>query len=118
MDYFTTRNAVIVALVQTGVIVAGVLGAGAVCKWYASTGSLGPPAMTAFASEYGYRALVIPPAWAAAALWALRHEDDEGGPRVLTFLTGLFIILVLLVLAFQVAALPLLRLLSPWTLGS
>src|SRR4051794_35229468 len=77
VEFFTLRNTAIMGLVQVGMIVAGVLGAGAVYKWYTSVG-LTPPSQTALLSEYGFLALVLPVAWTAWALYALyRWESSE-----------------------------------------
>ena len=42
MNFFTTRNLVILALVQIGVVTAGVLAAGASAKWYDTFQGHGP----------------------------------------------------------------------------
>jgi len=60
--YFTTRNTVILALVQVGVIVLGVLAAGAAHKWY-TTFNMRLPSSTILVAEYGFLALVLPLAW-------------------------------------------------------
>src|SRR5262249_15489782 len=71
-EYFTVRNTVILALVQVGVIVAGVLAARACQKWSAT---LAFPVRrpTALLAEYGFLALALPLAWAAAALYVQRR---------------------------------------------
>src|SRR5689334_10213544 len=107
--YFTIRNTAILALVQIGVIVAGVLGAGACHKWYTTFG-LRTPAATALVCEYGFVALVLPVVWIVVALEALRREDAEEF-RVAAFCAGILLLVLLVVGVIHTAAQPLLRLL-------
>src|SRR5574339_418318 len=102
MDFFTRRNAAILALVQAGVVVAGVLGAGAAYKWYTQV-NLAPPRLTVLATDYGFVALTLPLAWVLIALVTF-HREDESGPPALAFLFGLLLLAALLVGAYGVAA--------------
>ena len=114
MDYFTTRNTVIVALVQVGVVVAGVLTAGACLKWFATFGLTPPPATTLLA-EYGFLALALPVVWAAVTLRILRWRDesDEADEvKVYAVLSGFVLLLLLLIGVYYAAAGPLLRVLG------
>lgn len=111
MEYFTTRNTVIVALAQVGVIVAGVLAAGAAHKWYAVPG-VKLPSSTVLLAEYGYIALVLPVAWATVALLIMRQNYDSEAPRWLAFFSGIVVVLLLLFGVWQAAARPLLRVMS------
>lgn len=95
VEYFTTRNTLIVALVQVGVIVGGVLAAGACQKSYTGSG-MTPPAALAALADYGLVALVLPAAWVTIALVARRRSEDPfvrmcafGGGIVLTLLLAL-----------------------------
>ena len=109
MDYFSARNAVILALLPTGAVVTGVLGTGAVHKWYAQF-NMALPAMTTYACAYGFVALVVPVIWAVLALAVLRHKDEDATPCLAIFLTGVIVLLLLLVGVYQAAAQPLLHL--------
>jgi hypothetical protein len=104
MGYFTLRNTAIMALAQVVVIVIGVLAAGACHKWYTAFGkpaspNVLPPQVVELASEYGLLALVVPAAWMAFAVCALRRADaDESqAPIVIAFLLGLLVLLLLLI---------------------
>jgi undecaprenyl pyrophosphate phosphatase UppP len=110
MEYFTARNAVILALLQAGAIVAGVLGAGAAHKWYTQFNAI-PPDATVRACSYGFVALLIPMIWAAVALAVLRHRDEEASTHVGVFLLGVLLFFLLLMGAYTAAVHPLLRLL-------
>jgi hypothetical protein len=113
MEYFTTRNTVIAALVQVGVIVGGVLAAGACIKWY-STFGLTPFRSTTLLAEYGLLALVLPLVWVTIALRAQQrsHRDEE--PSIIAFLLGILLLLLLLGAVWYSAARPLFRLLNLW----
>ena len=119
MGFFTLRNTTIMALVQVGLIVAGVLAAGAAHKWYASA-DLPPPSSTALLSEYGFVALGLPLGWVAFAVLAFRRGENEGEEiyRWLAIFSGLLFLLLLLVGIWHGAARPLLRLLGGCTMGS
>jgi hypothetical protein len=95
VEYFTVRNTVILALTQVGVIVAGVLGAGAVVKWH-TTMTVRSPAATTLMVEYGYLALALPLAWTALALYMLRTIEHDESPGWLVFCTGVALLLLLL----------------------
>ena len=95
MLVFTTRNAVLVALFQVGVIVFGVLTSGLSQKWWASLNT--PlPATTLFLIHYGVVLLCLPVLWIAVVLrvglsaWA----DEVKG---LAFGSGFILILGLLI---------------------
>jgi hypothetical protein len=111
MNYFTIRNTVILALVQVGVVVAGVLAAGAAYKWYA-TFNLKPPSLTALLADYGLLALVLPLAWVALALQALRRGEDWDDRKLLAIWSGILLLLLLLLGVGYVAVRPLLRLIG------
>jgi hypothetical protein len=111
VDYFTVRNTVILALVQVGVIVAGVLGAGAAHKWYAPMG-VRVPALTTFVADYGFLALGLPVAWVTVALLVLKHEPESAAPAWLVVASGLLLLVLLLIGVWQASGVPLLRLMS------
>jgi hypothetical protein len=106
---FSTRNTVILGLTQMGVIAAGVLAAGACCKWHTGF-NLTPPSFTTLVADYGLVALVLPVVWTAVALRTL--DWDDAGPKFLAFCSG-FVVLALLLVGVWVGAVgPLVRLLS------
>jgi hypothetical protein len=106
------KNIAILGLVQVGVVVAGVLGAGSTYKAWTTFG-IPLTQATTFATEYGFVVLAVPVVWIAAAM-IVQHRlaETDDGPEVITATSGVFVLLVLLVGAFQAAALPWLRLLS------
>jgi hypothetical protein len=113
VDYFTVRNAVIVALTQIGIIVAGVLAAGACHKWHTTMGVKLPPATTVVA-EYGFLALGLPVLWVAAALLALRKSElsEESEWAAYAFFSGLLALVLLTVGVGYASFGPLFRILS------
>ena len=117
MGYFTVRNTTIMALVQVGILVAGVLGAGAVHKVYTSIGLL-PPWSTAFLSERGYLALGLPLVWVGLAIVAFRRADDDEFYPLLAVCTGILLLLLFLCGVWYGAARPFLRLFDVCTMDS
>lgn len=107
MDFFTLRNATILALTQAGVVVAGVLAAGAAFKWFVTL-EMTPPRAMVFVTEWGFAALLLPLAWIALAVRALRRDDENG--RGLVALTGPLLLAVLIGAAWHTAVRPWLRL--------
>jgi hypothetical protein len=112
MDYFTTRNTVILALVQVGVIVFGVLTAGAAVKWYTTLIFLRPPTATICLAEYGALALVLPVGWLTAALRMKRRGADTDSAQWIIFSSGILLLLVLLLGVVYAAVGPLFRLMA------
>ena len=96
MGYFTLRNTTLLALFQIGVIVAGVLAAGAACKWWEQT-NMAPPRSVVLISEYGWLALLVPLTWIVVTLVLQRRAGDEGVAALIAYLSGLFVLLLLLV---------------------
>jgi hypothetical protein len=111
VEYFTLRNTAILGLAQVGVIVAGVLAAGACHKWYATFG-LRPPSSTALLAEYGFLALVLPVVWVMMAVQALRRTTNPGALQWLAFPSGIVLLLVLLLGIGYAVVQPFLRLLG------
>lgn len=108
MEYFTTRNSVILALVQIGVIVTGVLGAGVTHQFYAQT-SIRPPDSAYYMVVYGWLTLAVPIAWVTATLWIQRSEASEPSKAAI-FWSGVLFLLLLLLGVWYGAAKPFLRL--------
>jgi hypothetical protein len=109
-EYFTVRNTVILALTQVGVLVAGVLTAGACQKWKA-TFHFPAHRGTELLAEYGFLALVLPLAWAAAALYLLRRSEDPGAAGVTAFSSGVLLLVLLLGVVYAAVA-PLCRMIG------
>jgi hypothetical protein len=100
VEYFTTRNTLVVALVQAGVIVGGVLAAGACHKGYTGPG-VTPPAALAALADYGLVALVLPVAWVTIALVA-RHRGEDPFARTCAFGAGIVLTLLLALVFGQI----------------
>jgi hypothetical protein len=111
MNFFTTRNLVILALTQTGVIVAGILAAGACHRWY-SQSAFAPPSGVTILSEYGFLALAFPLAWIVAALAIRQRHPETAVAGVVVFLAGFFLVLLLLLGIWYAVVHPWLRLLG------
>ena len=112
MEFYTARNTAILALTQIGVIVGGVLAAGATVKYYTACNAT-LPSWTAPVASWGFLALVLPIVWAALALWLLLRGEDHDVARVVTFCWGVFMVALLLFGVACSSAGPLLRLLNP-----
>jgi hypothetical protein len=110
-EYFTVRNTVILALTQVGVIVAGVLTAGACQKWNATLFHFPARRDTELLAEYGFLALVLPLAW-AAALYLLRQSEDPGAAGVTAFSSGVLLLVLLLLGVVYAAVAPLCRMIG------
>jgi hypothetical protein len=110
MNFFTTRNTVLLALVQIIVIVFSVLMAGACLKWYSTFISMEIPITSPWATsvfaEYGFLALLLPVIWVVIALRTLQRDEEAQVPRLLVFLSGIILLLVLLIGAWYAAARP------------
>jgi hypothetical protein len=94
VEYFTLRNTAILGLTQVGVIVAGVLAAGAAQKWRTEFNIM-LPRSTVLAAEQGHFVLVVPLVWTAVALWTLRPGDHDEA-RVVAFCAGVLVLILLL----------------------
>jgi len=96
MNFYTARNLVILALVQMGVVTAGVLAAGASVKWMTEFGLQGPLGELEFICDFGWIALLFPIAWATVALWEFRRETDDDSRKVAILIAGLLLLALLL----------------------
>lgn len=94
----TTRNIVVLALMQAGVIVAGVLAAGLCHRVYISNG-MELPGSVAMLYNFGVLWLFIPLAWATGAVALHFRATVSDEVKVQMFWTG---ILILIALAFFV----------------
>jgi undecaprenyl pyrophosphate phosphatase UppP len=105
------KNIAILGLVQVGVVVAGVLGAGSTYKAWTTFG-IPLTRATTFATEYGFLLLAVPVVWITVALAVQARDETSDAPEAATCASGVLVLLVLLVGAFQAAALPWVRLFS------
>jgi hypothetical protein len=77
MTFHTKRNTVILALVQIGVIVSGVLAAGANHKWHAMLAPRQNWAAEAdLVADYGWLLMPVPLLW-VIWVWRLQSRNDE-----------------------------------------
>ena len=101
-------NIAILGLIQIGVVVFGVLGAGAAYKTWSVTGLPHNPNVV-FASEYGFLFLVVPLSWITIAIVVQGRNQTSDSPELITFLSGALVLLILVISAWKVAASPLIR---------
>ena len=90
---FSIRNTVIVALMQIGVIVAGVLAAGIWHKIWLS-GGIKMPAPAALLYHYGEFGFAIPVVWAAFSLILMRRPEVADQTKALAFWFGVLLLLM------------------------
>ena len=93
---FTSRNAVVLALTQVGVIVAGVLACGASSKAWGNSG-LDLPAATAFLLLAGPFLLLVPLVWIVVAMLVRQRASWSEDARQLVFAGGLLLLVALVV---------------------
>jgi len=105
MPLFTITNTVLIAIMQVGVIVAGVLAAGASQKWW-MTNEAPTPYLTTLLLRHGVLALTIPLAWSVLAVSLRRRPDISDGLKTLTFLAGILILIALAVIIVYAIARP------------
>jgi hypothetical protein len=106
MSWFTVPNAVLLAILQIGVIVGGVLSAAASRRLWESAEVVTPLA-TVFLMDFGLLALALPAAWVSMALRCRRRTDLSDGLKGVVFVSGV-VLLIGLVLAVGFAVIP------PW----
>lgn len=101
---FSIYNTTLVALMQTGVVVAGVLASG---LWHRFTNGNGlpMPPLAGLLYNYGQTGLLIPLAWLIPALLLRRSSSVPDGVKSLAFILGIVLLigLVLLVICADVA---------------
>ncbi len=101
----TTRNAIKVALMQVGVIVAGILAAGV--GYHAASGMGGSmPASTAFLVHFGFLLLALPVAWIAFAARLQNNAAASDRKKTLTFVVGLALLVGLTLFSLYAAGEP------------
>ncbi len=92
---FTIRNAVLVALMQIGVIVAGVLAAAVDNKWWTSMGALALPPPTSILMNYGVAALAMPAVWIIIVLLLRGRPNVSDDVKAFAFFSGTILLLTL-----------------------
>jgi hypothetical protein len=87
---FSIKNATILALLQVGIIVMGVLASG---LWHKAsiTNNLTMPAAAAWLYQCGVFALAIPPVWITVALLIRRRPDFSDELKELVFWSGVLL---------------------------
>jgi hypothetical protein len=108
---FTIKNAIYVALLQLGVVVAGVLGAGLVNRFYGEMQHDLPP-LVAMLMSHTLPFLAIPLVWIALALTVRDRAAISEGLKTMVFLSGIAVIIGLVVFVAYADAGPLLMLLQ------
>jgi hypothetical protein len=104
---FSIKNVVTVALMQVGVIVAGILGAGASWKWLKSFSVLPIPMPIAMLMNYGVAGLVIPLIWIMLVLQVRNRPDISEDMKSVAFISGIILLIGLVIgIGYTV--------LSPW----
>lgn len=88
MLVFTTRNAVLVALMQVGVIFAAVLGSGLAVRLHESGGEAAP-ALPGWIARYGLLLAAVPLAWLYLALRLRRDPETSDAKKAWAFIAGL-----------------------------
>ena len=91
---FTIYNATLVAVMQVGVIVAGVLASGLWHK-FATASGMAMPNPAGFVHSYGMVGFFIPLAWLAFAMLVRRSPDISDGLKELTFWLGVAVLISL-----------------------
>lgn len=92
---FSVRNAVVVAVMQIGVIVAGVLAAGLWCH-AAAIGNVNIPFPTLYLFSYGMCGFLIPLIWGSSAAFLIHHQKISDELKSLTFWLGVLILFAMI----------------------
>jgi hypothetical protein len=106
VEFFTTRNLVILALFQIGTIVAGVLGAGAAIKWHWEVNFNPSPDYLYWPrviADYGFALLLLPLIWAVIALRTIRRPGSSDASRIVSVASGFLLLFVLIVCLWNVS---------------
>jgi hypothetical protein len=104
-NMFTTRNAIRLALIQVGVIVAGILAAGV--GYHSASGMGGSmPASTLFLVHFGFLLLALPVAWITFAARLQKNGSASDRMKTLTFIVGLAMLVVLTLFSVYAAGEP------------
>lgn len=106
------RNIVVLALMQAGVIVAGVLAAGLCHRVYTSNG-MAIPGLVAALYNFGVLGLLIPLAWVTGAVVLQLRVAVPDNAKVLMFWMGILILVALVVIVVYADVSPWLRITLP-----
>lgn len=94
---FTIRNIVIVALMQVGVIVAGVLASGLCHRFWTMNGVAALPLATLLLYHYSVLWFAIPIGWSLLALTLRNRPQISDDAKSLVFSLGVILLLTLVV---------------------
>jgi hypothetical protein len=106
------KNIVIVAILQVGVIVFGVLGAGIFHKESSLTG-IAMPSLVAMLYGYGFMGLLVPLAWGAGAVVLQLRANVSDDVRTLMLWLGILVLLTLAIFCLYADVSPWLNLPRP-----
>ncbi len=110
MNFYTTRNLVILALVQIIVITLGVLAAGTCWKGMTQFNMCGPLRELELICDFGWLALILPIVWVTFALWEFRRETEDDTRKVAHVLAGVLLLALLICGSWHYAIAPWVRL--------
>ncbi len=99
MNYFTRRNVAILALLQIGVIVFGVLAAGVTLKYHAEFKVFDADSARLWVN-YGWFALPLPIIWVILAAYILAGEEWSDRIKLCAFFSGVVLLAILVVMVW------------------
>ena len=111
---FTIYNATLVAVMQVGVIVAGVLASGLWHK-FATTSNMAMPFPAGLLYSYGMVGFLIPFAWLTFALLLRRSPVVSDDVKGLGFGLGIFVLIALAIFVLYADVSPVFRIM--WSLS-
>ena len=112
MNFYTTRNLVILALVQIIVITLGVLAAGTCWKCMTQFNMVGPLRELELICDFGWLAFALPIIWVTLALWEFRRETEDDTRKVAHILAGVLLVVLLIYGSWHYAISPWVRMMS------
>jgi hypothetical protein len=108
VEYYTTRNLVILALTQAGTLVASVLAAGAAYKWHTQLPTREPPPLPCrLLSDFGWLGLILPVVWFVVAYWVFLRRGESAPARIGAVAAGVVLVALFLLAGWFGAV-------SPW----
>jgi len=102
------RNTVVLAIMQVGVIVAGVLAAG-LCHKILTFNNLPVPSLVTMLCSYGVAGFFIPLAWSLGAIMLQLRADVSEDVKTLIFWMGIFVLIALVAFVLYADVPPLFR---------